>query len=62
LGPRNSYLKEEGRGFNSTSGAHSSSNRSFSSAFKSSTLAWEGETFGELPNIEHTGLLRDFYP
>jgi len=45
LGPRNSYLKEDWRGFNSTSEAYFSLGEGFSSTFKGSTLAREGEIY-----------------
>jgi len=46
LGPRNSYLKEEGRGFNSTSGAHASLDESSSSLIRVFTLTRVGGIYG----------------
>jgi len=47
LDPRNSHLKEEGRGFNSTSGARILSKERLSSVSKYSTLTRVGRTCGE---------------
>ena len=50
FGPRNSYLSDEGRGFNSTSGAFAQSDKGLPSSFNSSTLVEKGKIGGEASN------------
>jgi len=61
FGPKNSYLKDEERSFNSTSGLLAHRMRAYFHLVMIPPQQRKTELVERLPQVEHTQLLRDFY-